>query len=70
MTYKDNILGNDTWPSYMDHLEEINSLIKVSADRDIAYWGNEYFTLGGEVSPVRRGFPSKFAWMDSQIGAL
>ena len=68
--YKDNILGNDTYIGFVDYLNQMVSQIKTSANRDIALWGNEYFTLSGEVSPVKRGFVSKINWMDTQINAL
>lgn len=68
--YKSNILGNDRYIGFVDYLNEINDLISRSAKRDIAYWHNSYFTLSGEVAPVRYGFNSKIEWMDEQIKAL
>ena len=65
--YKSNILGNDEYIGLLEYLDEIVNLIRKSANRDISYWGNEYFTLNGEVGPVRGGFRSKINWMDSQI---
>lgn len=68
--YRDNILGNDKYISYIDYLDQMVNQIKVSANRDIALWENEYFTLSGEVSTVKKGFVSKINWMDTQIKAL
>ena len=68
--YKSNILGNDQYAPYLDYLNDMVSLIKVSANRDIDYWDNNYFTLGGEVSVVKRGFLSKINWMDARIQAF
>lgn len=69
-TYKDNILGNDTWPGYVDYLNGVVDLIRDSAHRDTELWSNSYFTLDGEVSTVRKGFKSKINWMDGQIQKL
>ena len=69
-TYKDNILGNDTWPAYLDYLNGVVDLIGDSARRDIAFWSNPYFTLDKEAGTVRKGFKSKINWMDTQINAL
>lgn len=68
--YKGNILGNSQYKPFLDYMEDIVSTIKVSANRDIALWGNKYFTLSGEASAVRGGFVSKIEWMDTQIQAL
>ena len=68
--YKSNILGNDQFVPYMDYLKEIVDLIKFSANRDIRFWGNEYFTLSGEYASVKAGFNAKINWMDSQIKGL
>ena len=68
--YRDNILGLNGQTSFLDYMEEIVSTIRVSADRDINYWNNPYFTLGSEVGPVRSGFVAKINWMDSQISRL
>ena len=68
--YKDNILGNDTFVSFIDYLNQMVALIKDSANRDTQMWNNPYFTLSEEVGTVRRGFVSKINWMDSQINAL
>ena len=68
--YKANILGNGAYIGFMDYLNQMVSMIKDSANRDISLWGNPYFTLSGEVGPVRNGFVSKINWMDSQINAL
>ncbi|MBR4735052.1 MAG: CotH kinase family protein, partial [Bacteroidales bacterium] len=68
--YKGNILGNGKYPDFVEYMEDIVSLIKESANRDIALWENPYFTLSSEVQTVRRGFHSKIEWMDSQIKAL
>lgn len=65
--YKSNILGNDAFIPYLEYLDNIVNRIEVSANRDIAFWGNEYFTLDGEVSAVQNGFLSKIDWMDSEI---
>ena len=70
VTYKSNILGNGTYDSLLDYLDGIVSQIRKSANRDISYWGNGYFTLNGEVGPVRGGFLSKIRWMDEQIEQL
>jgi len=68
--YRSNLLGNDQYPAFLDYMQEISTLIERSAKRDINYWGNENFTLNGEVSRVKNGFKSKLSWMDSQIKAL
>lgn len=65
--YKSNLLGNDQFVPYLDYLNEMAALIKVSANRDINYWDNYYFTLSGEVGTVRNGFRSKIDWMDARI---
>ena len=69
-TYKSNILGNDQYPDLVVYLNDMVKLIKESANRDIDLWGNEYFTLSGEVNPVKSGFHSKISWMDSKIQAF
>lgn len=66
-TYKSNILGNDEFIPYLEYLSRIVDQIEVSANRDIQFWDNEYFTLDQEVSAVQNGFLSKIEWMDSQI---
>lgn len=68
--YKSNLMGNDKYGSFLDQMQEIADLIDKSARRDISYWGNEYFTLSGEVSSVKRGFQAKLDWMESKINAL
>lgn len=68
--YRDNILGNGRYVGFVDYLNEMVELIRESANRDIALWGNSYFTLNGEVAPVRSGFVSKINWMDQQIAGL
>lgn len=68
--YRDNILGNDQYIGFVEYLNQMVELIRESARRDIALWGNEYFTLSGEVAPVRSGFVSKIKWMDRQIADL
>lgn len=68
--YKSSILGNENYEGFLDYLNAMVAQIKESARRDIAYWDNPYFTLGGEVSPVRTGFLSKIEWMDRQIQGL
>ena len=68
--YRDNILGNDTYNSFVNYLNDMVTLIRESANRDTNLWGNEYFTLSGEVSPVKSKFVSKINWMDSQISGL
>ena len=68
--YKGNILGNSQYKPFLDYMEDIASTIKVSANRDIALWGNKYFTLSGEASAVRGGFVSKIEWMDREIQKL
>ena len=65
--YKSNILGNDRYAPFLDYLNEIADRIRVSANRDILFWANQYFTLSGEVAVVKGGFRSKINWMDSQI---
>ena len=65
--YRDNILGNDQFLGMVDYLNEMVNLIRESANRDTALWGNDYFTLSGELAPVRIGFVSKIKWMDQQI---
>lgn len=65
--YKSNILGNDQYAPFLDYLSEMAEQIRVSANRDIRFWGNNYFTLSGEVSVVKSGFRSKINWMDQQI---
>ncbi|MBP5334063.1 MAG: CotH kinase family protein [Bacteroidales bacterium] len=68
--YRDNILGNDTYVGFVQYLTDMVNLIRESANRDTKLWGNEYFTLSGEVSPVKTRFVSKINWMDSQISGL
>ena len=65
--YKSNILCNDQYAPFLDYLSEMAKQIRVSANRDIRFWGNNYFTLSGEVSVVKSGFSSKIKWMDQQI---
>ena len=65
--YKGNILGNESYEPFLDYLNEMVDLIKESAKRDLAYCGNEYFSLSEEVATVRQGFRSKIDWMDAQI---
>jgi hypothetical protein len=65
--YKSNILGNDQYAPYLDYLNGIVDRIRVSANRDIRFWGNQYFTLSGETAVVKAGFRSKINWMDTQI---
>ncbi len=68
--YRDNILGNDTYNSFVNYLNDMVTLIRESANRDTNLWSNEYFTLSGEVSPVKSKFVSKINWMDSQISGM
>ena len=68
--YKSNLLGNDKYPDIVEYMNEMVTLITKSANRDIALWENNYFTLSGEVAPVRKNFHSKIEWMDFQIQAL
>lgn len=65
-----NILGNDTYNSFVNYLNDMVTLIRESANRDTNLWSNEYFTLSGEVSPVKSKFVSKINWMDSQISGM
>ena len=69
-TYKSNILGNDTYIPFLEYLNQIVATIEISANRDISYWDNGYFTLSSEVTPVRNGFLKKINWMDTQILGL
>ncbi len=68
--YKSNLLGNDKYVDIVEYMNDMVSLIKKSANRDISLWNNEYFSLSGEVRPVQNGFHSKIEWMDAQIRAL
>lgn len=69
-TYKSNILGNDTYIPFLDLLNDIVDTIETSANRDISYWDNGYFTLRSEVTPVRNNFLKKIDWMNAQIQGL
>ena len=68
--YRDNLLGTGGRESFVDYLNGIVKTIEKSANRDISFWNNGYFTLPEEVGLVRNGFVSKIEWMDAQIGAL
>ena len=68
--YRDNLLGNDRYIGFVDYLNQMVDQIRESARRDIALWGNEYFTLSGEAAPVRSSFVNKIKWMDRQIAGL
>lgn len=65
--YRDNILGKGDSVGLVGYLNEMVEQIRESANRDIALWSNKYFTLNGEVGPVRSDFVSKINWMDQQI---
>ena len=70
-TYKSNLLGNDRYKRFVDYLnEDIVALIDGSAQRDLQFWGNDYFTFEDEVATVRKGFESKIQWMDGKINSF
>ncbi|MDT3366730.1 MAG: CotH kinase family protein, partial [Bacteroidota bacterium] len=69
-TYKSNLLGNGRYNSFVDYLNDIVALIDGSAQRDLQFWGNDYFTFEEEVATVRNGFVSKINWMDNKINAF
>lgn len=68
--YKSNILGNETYPDLVVYMDDMVSLIKRSASRDVSLWSNHYFNIFEESQTVREGFHDKIAWMDEQIQSL
>jgi hypothetical protein len=51
-------------------MDDMVSLIKRSASRDVSLWSNHYFNIFEESQTVRDGFHDKIAWMDEQIQSL
>lgn len=69
-TYKSNLLGNDRYKSLVEYLDDMVTLIDGSAQRDLKFWGNNYFTFEEEVATVRNGYVSKINWMDTRIRGM
>ena len=66
-TYMSNICGNDEYISLLYYTTLIYNDIKRSADRDVDFWDNTYFTLDQEYENVASRIDSRIDWMDKVI---